>query len=572
MRYFVNPLSCVNKVFIRFNYLAKVLVIAVVLTGLAFHDAKAQSVSITSPANGSSYNVGDIIPVTATATTTFLGSLDKVVFTLGSVTQTDFSGPYNVSLNTSTLAAGSYTLTVTNYYTPFLGFQNTISATITITLNGAPVITYTTPQVYTVGTPITTLTPANTGSAAGTFGFGTATALTGATLNNPRGIAMDALGNIYVTNSGNNTISKYNSSGTYVSTFGSGATMSFPKDLVFDSSGNAYVLNLGATAGTGTVYKYNSSGVYQSTILSGLNYALGLTIDASDNIYVADQGAVTVKKYSTSGALLLSLPTTNFSTPLGVAVDASGNIYVLNNGTGNVTKYNSAGTFLSTFLTGYTSAQAITIDGAGNIYVGDNAVTNTVYVYNQSGTLLTSKAVTDPEGIAVDTKGTMFTSSYFSNQMNKYTPTGGYYLNKALPAGLNFNSSTGSISGTPTAAKAATVYTVTAYNTLGSGSATLSITVNSPATYSNYAFQDGIMLNTTSLGITSNLTNFPALLSIQDNDLIISGTCADKVQNPNGPNYDFAFVSGGSELYYQVESYNQTTGTLLVWVQIPSLT
>jgi hypothetical protein len=81
-----------------------------------------------------------------------------------------------------------------------------------------------------------------------------------------------------------------------------------------------------------------------------------------------------------------------------------------------------------------------------------------------------------------------------------------------------------------------------------------------------------ITLNTTSLGITSNLTNFPALLSIQDNNLIISNTCTDKVQNPNGPNYDFAFVSGSSELYYQVESYNQTTGTLLVWVQIPSLT
>jgi len=434
-----------------------------------------------------------------------------------------------------------------------------------------PAITYTTPQVYTVGTTITTLTPANTGGAVSAIGFGAATALTGATLNNPRGVAIDASGNIYVTNSGNNTISKYNASGTYLGTFGSGATLSFPKDLVFDSSGNAYVLNLGASAGTGSVYKYNSSGVYQSTILSGLNYALGITIDASDNIYIADQGATTVKKYSTSGALLLSLPTTNLSTPLGVATDGSGNIYVLNNGTGNVTKYNSAGTYLSTILSGYTSGQAIAIDGAGNIYVGDNSATNTVYIYNQSGTLLTSKAITDPEGIAVDSKGDIFASAYFANQMNQYKPTGGYFLSGALPAGLSFDSTTGQISGTPTATMAATVYTVTAYNSAGSGSTTVSITVNNP-TYGNYAFQDLITLNTTSLGITSNLTNFPALLSIQDNDLIISNTCADKVQNPNGPNYDLAFVSGGSELYYQIESYNQTTGTLLVWVQVPSLT
>ena len=93
--------------------------------------------------------------------------------------------------------------------------------------------------------------------------------------------------------------------------------------------------------------------------------------------------------------------------------------------------------------------------------------------------------------------------------------------------------------------------------------------------YGTYAFSDNITLNTTSLGITSNLTNFPALLSIQDNNLIISGACTDKVQNPNGPNYDFAFFDSSSpstELYYQVESYDQTTGTLLVWVKVPTLT
>jgi len=336
-------------------------------------------------------------------------------------------------------------------------------------------------NVYTTGTIITTLTPTVSGGSVAAISFGTTAALSGATLNNPRGIAVDASGNIYVTNSGNNTISKYNAGGTYLGTFGTGATLSFPKDLVFDSSGNAYVLNLGATPGTGSVFKYNSAGAYQSTVLSGLNYALGLTIDNADNIYIADQGAVTVKKYSTGGTLLLSLPTTNLSTPLGVAVDASGNIYVLNNGSGNVTKYNAAGTFQSTFLSGYTSAQAITIDGAGNFYVSDNAATNTVYVYNPGGTLLTSKAINDPQGMAVDSKGVLFTSAYFSNAMNKTTPTGGYFLSAALPAGLSFNSSTGSISGTPVAAMAATTYTVTAYNGATVVNTTVTITVNPTA-------------------------------------------------------------------------------------------
>lgn len=347
-------------------------------------------------------------------------------------------------------------------------------------LAAVPVITYTSPNVYTVGTAITTLTPTVVNGVSA-IGYGTTTGLSGATLNNPRGVAIDASGNIYVTNSGNNTISKYNSAGTYVGTFGTGATMSSPKDLVFDVSGNAYVLNLGATPGTGSVYKYNSSGVYQSTILSSLNYALGLAIDNSDNLYVADQGAVTVKKYSTSGTLLLSLPTANLSTPLGVAVDASGNIYVLNNGSGNVTKYNSAGTFQSTFLSGFTSAQSITIDGAGNFYIGDDPATNIVRVYNPSGTLLTSKVINDPQGIAVDSKGVIYTSAYYANTMSKTPPTGGYFLSAALPAGLSFNSTTGVISGTPTAAMATTTFTVTAYNASGAGSGTVTITVNPTA-------------------------------------------------------------------------------------------
>jgi len=436
-------------------------------------------------------------------------------------------------------------------------------------LAAVPVISYSpATNVYAVGTAITTLTPSVTNGVSA-FGFGTGIALTGATLSGPSNMAIDASGNVYVTNYTNNTISKYNSSGTYLSTFGSGAVMSAPVGIVFDSSGNAYVLNT-SSAGNGTVYKYNSSGVYQSTIISGLNQALGIDIDASNNIYIADAGANTVKKYSTSGTLILSLPTTNLSAPSGVTVDGAGNIYTLNFTAGNITKYNSAGTFQSTLITGFSGPYAITTDGAGNIYVADSG-NNLVKVYNAAGTFVTSVAVTNPEGLVVDNSGDLFVASYSANKVYEFKPTGGYFLSGTLPAGLSFNSSTGSISGTPTATMTATTYTVTAYNASGSGTTTVTITVNNP-TYGNYGFSKTITLNTTTLGITSNLSSFPALLSIQDNDLIISTTCTNKVYNPNGPNYDLAFVSGGSELYYQVESYNQTTGTLLVWVQIPSLT
>jgi len=87
---------------------------------------------------------------------------------------------------------------------------------------------------------------------------------------------------------------------------------------------------------------------------------------------------------------------------------------------------------------------------------------------------------------AVYTKGSALTS-------NTPTSSGGavvsYAVSPALPTGLTFNTSTGIISGTPTAVAATTNYTITATNTEGSTTTSLNITVNdiapSALTYSS---------------------------------------------------------------------------------------
>lgn len=53
-----------------------------------------------------------------------------------------------------------------------------------------------------------------------------------------------------------------------------------------------------------------------------------------------------------------------------------------------------------------------------------------------------------------------------------------YSVSPALPAGLTLNTSSGIISGTPTTLAAAANYTITATNTGGSTTASVSITVN----------------------------------------------------------------------------------------------
>lgn len=58
------------------------------------------------------------------------------------------------------------------------------------------------------------------------------------------------------------------------------------------------------------------------------------------------------------------------------------------------------------------------------------------------------------------------------------SPAAAYSVSPALPAGLSLNASTGAITGTPTAAVAATAYTVTAANSCGNVTSIVNITVN----------------------------------------------------------------------------------------------
>ncbi len=324
----------------------------------------------------------------------------------------------------------------------------------------APNITYNTPvNIYTVGTAITNLVPTNTGGSISPSSSATS-------VSGPSGMTIGPSGNLYVTQYNNSTVTYYSSGVTYIGALGSGYTN--PDGIVFDSSGNAYVVD----AGAGAVYKITSAGV-KSTIVTGLGTPYGIAIDASNNLYVTNTGSSQIRKYSTAGVLLLTI-STNVSSPTDVRVDASGNIYSLNAGTNNVTKYTSAGAYSSIFASGFSGPFAIGISSTGNVYVGDSG-NNRVDIYNSAGTLLNTISVTNPEGIAIDAAGDVYISSYSGNQIYEYPPLGGYVLTGTLPAGLSFNTTTGTISGTPTASQAATIYTVTAYNSSGSSSTTVSI-------------------------------------------------------------------------------------------------
>ncbi len=398
--------------------------------------------------------------------------------------------PTGLSFNTSTgVISGTPTVVfpTTTFTITATNTAGSSSTALIITVSPeAPVISYTpSTNVYSVGAVIPTLTPVNTGGAVVGYSYSsTGTSLTGASLSGPSLMTIDASGNIYVANYNNGTVSRWNSSHTYLGTYETGKTMANPEGIVFDSAGNSYVED----TGNGAIYKFNATGVYQSTIISGLNHPLGISIDASDNLYIAtyvytSPYTSSVTKYSTSGTLLQTLPNTNMNESDGVAVDqSSGIIYVLNRGNnltgsnmGNVTEYSSTGTYLGVFSSGYNDPLAISVDPSGNVFVADSH-NDEVKIYSPNGVLLnTLTGFTDVEGFVADASGNLYVSDFTDNTVKEFLSLGGYHINAPLPPGLSFNSSTGQISGTPTSVFPTTTYTITAYNITGSGSTTVTL-------------------------------------------------------------------------------------------------
>jgi sugar lactone lactonase YvrE len=198
----------------------------------------------------------------------------------------------------------------------------------------------------------------------------------GALFNNPTSVALDSLGNVYVADFGNHTIRQITPVGLIwvVTTIagtagkpgiadgtGNAARFDNPAGVAVDSLGNVYV----ADSMNDTIRKMALSGTnWMVSTIAGLagkfgsadgtnniarfNRPIGLAVDASDNLYVADAGNDVIRKITLIG--------TNWvvSTIAGTARKIGST-----DGTGSSARFNSP--------------MEVTTDNAGNVYVADTS-------------------------------------------------------------------------------------------------------------------------------------------------------------------------------------------------------
>src|SRR5437870_12551989 len=101
-----------------------------------------------------------------------------------------------------------------------------------------------------------------------------------------------AVGDIYESNEG--MILRFTSAGGTPGTFVS--NLSNPKGIAFDGNGHLYV----ADATRGTIYRFSSiDGSQGFTFASALSSPVGLTLDVAGNLFESDAGSGTIFKFST---------------------------------------------------------------------------------------------------------------------------------------------------------------------------------------------------------------------------------------------------------------------------------
>ena len=373
---------------------------------------------------------------------------------------------------------------------------------------------------------------------------------TAALFNWPRGVAVDGVGNVYVTDTGNDTIRKITAAGVVTTLAG--------------SAGNRDVID-----GTGTAAQFNGP--------------TGMAIDGAGNLYVTDDGCL-VRKITSAGVVTTIAGSHNgyggfadgtgsaaqFKDLQGIAADGAGDLYIADTGNNLIRK------ITPTVVNGVTNWVVTTLAGVRSS-IGSTDGTGRAVQFQY------------PEGIAADNAGNVYVVDTNNNTIRKGVPTAGVPpsftaqpTGQTVTAGGN-TSFTAAASGTPTptyhwqvSTNGGSTWTNLADTAPYSGTATGTLTITAATAAMNGYHYLCLASNSVQSNVASNAAlltvNAPPAFTTQPNGQTVTAggntSFTAAASGTPAPTYQWQVSTNGGNTWTNLTNTapygGTTTGTLTI--------
>jgi len=263
-----------------------------------------------------------------------------------------------------------------------------------------------------------------------------------ADLNHPAGVTVDGAGKIYIADTGNNVVRMISPGNGWISTVAGNGTAGYtgdttsatsinteldaPQGIALDASGNLYIADTGnnvvrmVAAATGIITTvvgngtagYGGDGLAATSASVELDAPDAIAFDAQGDMYIADTlndivrevsastgeistfaGSPTLAGYAGDGGLATAA---TLNAPSGLAVDPAGNVYIADTQNNAIRKVSASTGDISTFA----------VNGTGEYYY-----TETVTPYEK---LFAPVSISKPNGLALDSNADLFFADTFN--------------------------------------------------------------------------------------------------------------------------------------------------------------
>ena len=284
-------------------------------------------------------------------------------------------------------------------------------------------------------------------------------------LSGPEGLAFNISGDLFIANNSTNKVSAIAPSGGSIfgvavaaNTLASIVTtgLSAPEGLAFDAGGDLFISNSTANsisampAASGTIFGVSVTANSPATIASGLNGPGALAIDFAGNLYVTNETGNSVDVMPVTSGTIFGVPVTagilativssGLGQPDGLAFDSAGDLFIANftantvsvvpAASGTIFGVSVTANVLSVIASGLSGPAGLSFNSAGDLFIANSTASSISVMPIASGTIfgvsvtantlasVVTSGLSIPNGLSFNLAGDLFIANNSGNSVS----------------------------------------------------------------------------------------------------------------------------------------------------------